>query len=289
MNKLRIGIVADSACDLPKKIIEQYKISIVPHQIILHEKPYKVGVDLDLKEYYAILNRQEEIPESTTPSAEDFYESFKRQFDEGAEHIIYVSVSSHLTSTLQMARVAAKKFPEKVSIIDSYSASGVQGLLILAIIQMIEQNYQLQQILEKIDALRSESILVVGFHTLDNVYKSGRLKSKLLLKLTKLMGIKPVAQMLSPPGILKSAFPGLLTTKNMEKRLVTLILKSANRSKTYNIIVSHVENEEGAKRIVKQLKEKITLQDMYITEASPIIGTNTGKNTIIVSLLPTID
>ena len=186
---LKISIVTDSACDLPKEFIKEHDIQIVPHQVMLNGETHKLGVDINVGDYYAELEKLDYIPESTTPSAQDFYECFKNSLDAGYEHVLYVSVSSHLTSTLQIGQLAAKKFPGKVTCIDSFAASGVQGLLIMAIFHMIEKGYNLEKILSKIAKLKTQAVLVVGFYTLDNVYKSGRLKSKLLLKLTKFLKI----------------------------------------------------------------------------------------------------
>lgn len=242
-----------------------------------------------MKEYYAELEKLKVIPQSAAPSPEDFYKNFERSIEEGAEHVIYISVSSKMSSTFQTSQLIAKRFKGKVKCIDSFSASGIQGLLILAVIRMLEKDYSFEKIIAKLEELRYQSIIFGGLYTLENIYKSGRFKSRILLELTKLLNITPIFQLKAPEGIIQPKFPGIISEKHMERRLVKLIVKSVDPSKTYNAIISHVENKEGAERVVERLKSKIKLHEIYMTEASPVIGTHAGKHTIIVSLLPTIE
>ncbi|MHA1954250.1 MAG: DegV family protein, partial [Candidatus Heimdallarchaeaceae archaeon] len=128
----------------------------------------------------------------------------------------------------------------------------------------------------------------VGFFTLDNVYKSGRFKSKFALYLTKIIGIKPIAVM-EHPGVLVSKLPGFFLQSHMEKRLVNIVHKRAKRELFYDLIVSNVENLKGAERVAELIKKRVKIKNNYITDCSPIVGTNTGEGTIIVSLIPSID
>ncbi|MFW9853287.1 MAG: DegV family protein, partial [Candidatus Thorarchaeota archaeon] len=114
------------------------------------------------------------------------------------------------------------------------------------------------------------------------------LKSKFILNLTKLIGIKPIAVM-EKPGILKSKLPGFFTEKSMEKRIVNNVIKKAKKEVCYDMIISHVQNPKAIERIHKKIMKKIKINDYYTTEASPVVGTNTGKGTVIVSLFPSID
>ena len=184
-------------------------------------------------------------------------------------------------------RVAAKEYKDKVTIINTESASGVQGLISLAIAELAEKDYNVEEIKEKIESIIKKYYLNAGFHTLDNVYKSGRLKSKIILKLTKLIGIKPIVEM-ERPGILESTIPGFFTNTAMLRRLIKLVIKKTDKSTYYDMVVSHVDNQESAEFVIKKLSDKLKINRSFITLATPIIGSNTGIGTVIISLLPKI-
>ncbi|MHA1828325.1 MAG: DegV family protein [Candidatus Heimdallarchaeaceae archaeon] len=283
---MKIRVITDSAADLPEGYREKFNVGIVPHYVHFKDRTIKLGTDITVKDYYNLLKKMDTLPGNSTPTPGDFEEMYIQSFkEENYDHLIYIAVSDHLTATVNAARVARKKYQDKITIINSQSASGVQGLLIMAAHKMLNKGFSISQITEKLEELIEKYILDVGFYTLENVYKSGRIKSKFILNLTKFIKIKPIAYM-ERPGKLVSKLPGLFFGTHMEKRLVDLVLKNAKKETTYELLISHVENFKGAKRVESKLKSKLNLSESYITNASPIIGTNTGEGTIIVSLIP---
>ncbi|MHA1400683.1 MAG: DegV family protein [Candidatus Heimdallarchaeaceae archaeon] len=289
MSNLKIRIITDSAADLPLELYKKYDIEQIRHNVMFEDKVLKVGKDISVEEYYQMLKELDTIPSSSAPDIAEYKEVFTNSFEElGYDHVIYISVSVQLTSTYNSVRIIARKFGNRITLIDSQSASGVQGLLVLNAAKLTEKGESLEKIIEILERMKKHSILTVGFCTLDNVYKSGRLKSKTLLELTRFLKIKPVATM-EIPGKLKSRFPGLFFKKSMEKRLIHLILKKAKKEMEYDMIITHLENEKGVEHIIRELKRKLKIKEYYQSLCSPIIGTNTGEGTIILSLVPTIN
>ncbi len=286
---LKIRVITDSAADLPEELLERYNIVKIPHIVFFENKPWKLGVDISVDDFYDRLKESDFLPSSSNPEPLDFLNEIKTSLDElNYNHVFCVSVAKNLSSsTFLSIRVAAKEYKDKVTIIDTESASGVQGLVALAIAELAEQGKTVEEIKELIEKAKEKYYLNVGFHTLDNVYKSGRLKSKIILNLTKLIGIKPIAEM-ERPGSLESRLPGFFTNRSMLNRLTKLAIKGTDGSTIYDMVICHVNNLKGAQIIIKKLEKKRKINRSFVTLATPIIGSNTGMGTIIVSLLPNI-
>ena len=284
---MKIGVITDSAADLPEELMEKHNVAVIPHVVYFDDKYWKLGVDISVEDFYDLIRTKDLIPPTTNPEPSDFVEKLKEGFKQhGYDHIFSVSVSSELSgATFNSHRIAAKKFKGKVTVIDTQSASGVQGLIILKIFELSAKGVEIEEIEKYVNEIKKNYFLDVGFHTLDNVYKSGRLKSKFVLNLTKVIKIKPIAVM-EKPGILKSKLPGFFTNKSMAKRLISLAIKNVDKSLSYDLVISHVENQEGVDQIIKKLCKRLKVERYFVTPASPIIGTSTGIGTIIVSLLP---
>ncbi len=289
MNTLRIRVITDSAADLPEELLEQHNIVRIPHIVMFEGKPWKLGVDISVEDFYEKLKTLEQIPSSSNPEPTDYVKHIKQSLEElKYDHIFCVSVAKNLSSSTFLAtRVAAKEYKDKVTIINTESASGIQGLVGLSIAELAEKGNSIEEIIAKVTKSLENYYLNVGFHTLDNVYKSGRLKSKIILNLTKLIGIKPIAEM-ERPGSLESTLPAFFTNKSMINKLTRLALKGTNSTLKYDLVISHVNNKSGAETIIKKLEKKRNINRSFVTPATPIIGSNTGMGTIIVSLLPTI-
>ena len=289
MRRLKIRVITDSAADLPDELLEKYNIVRIPHIVIFDDKPWKLGVDISVEDFYEKLKVSDFIPSSSNPEPSDFVNHIRESLEElNYEYVFCVSVAKDLSSSTFLAvRVAAKEYKDKVSIINTQSASGVQGLIALAIAEQAEKGFSPEEIEKKVNTAIEQYYLNAGFHTLDNVYKSGRLKSKIILNLTKLIRIKPIVEM-ERPGILESTIPAFFTNRAMISRLIRLALKGTDPSITYDLIVSHVNNKEGTEIIVRKLEKKRKINKSFITPATPIIGSNTGMGTIIISVVPAI-
>ena len=286
---MKIRVITDSAADLPSEMLEKHNIVRIPHIVIFDDKPWKLGVDISVEDFYEKLKISDFIPSSSNPEPTDFLIHIRESLEvQGYDHVLCITVAKDLSSSTFLAvRVAAKEYKDRVTIINTQSASGVQGLITLSVAELAEKGISLMEIEEKVKNAIENYYLIVGFHTLDNVYKSGRLKSKLILKLTKLIGIKPIAEM-ERPGTLESKLPAFFTNRAMINRLTKLAIKRTDDSTSYDLIISHVQNQEGAQIILKRLKKRRKIRRSFITLATPIIGSNTGMGTIIISLLPSI-
>jgi DegV family protein with EDD domain len=286
---LKIKVITDTAADLPLEIIEDNDIEIIPHIISFEDKAYHLGKDISFDEYYETLESLEEIPTTAAPDPAGYLEVFERYTKEQKyDYVFCLTVSSELSATYSSAAIAAKKAGDKVILVDSDSASGVQGLIALKIIELANKGIKIGELKETIERMKEESLLCAGFHTFENIYKSGRLKSKFILNATKFLKVKPIL-ILETKKVLEPKFPGFFSEKQMIKRIVNTSLKNVNRDLVFDIVISHVDNSAGADKLKTRIKEKLKIRNEYVTIATPIVGTHTGKKTIILSLVPVFD
>ena len=59
-----IKIIVDSACDLPKNILKQYEIEILPFNIHIDNKSYKDGIDIQVDQVYQSI-RDKNFPKTS--------------------------------------------------------------------------------------------------------------------------------------------------------------------------------------------------------------------------------
>lgn len=70
------------------------------------------------------------LPKTSAPSPVDFYKAFKPYTDEG-KTIIYIGLSSRISTTIQNARLAADHLGrDKVYVVDSLNLCGAIGGLV---------------------------------------------------------------------------------------------------------------------------------------------------------------
>ena len=74
----QVKIVADSSVSIPKELIEKYGIHLVPETIIFGKKVYQDGIDLNPRDFYVLLKQAEELPTTSAPSPQDFYDTYQK-------------------------------------------------------------------------------------------------------------------------------------------------------------------------------------------------------------------
>ncbi len=287
---LKIRVVSNAAIDLPEELMEKYNIAKIPHVVFFDDKDWKLGVDISAEDFYKVLQTEKIIPSTSNPEPIDFLNAFDESFAEfNYDHVFCITAAKAMGSaTYSAAKMAAKRFKEKITLIDTESATGVQGLIALNIVEMAEKGIKVKEILRIVEDLKQNYFMGGGFWTLDNIFKSGRLNSKFALYLTKLLRIKPIIKM-ENPGDLHSKFPGLFFKWTMIRRIVRMAIKELKKDIDYDMIVSHVGNLKGAEKIVKKIIKKLSINRHYITFAAPVVGTHTGWGTVLLSLLPSIE
>ena len=71
-----IKIVTDSSSDLPKEIIKQYDITIVPLTVTIEGQDYLETIDLTPEEFFYRSSQVEELPKTSQPSPAHLQRSF---------------------------------------------------------------------------------------------------------------------------------------------------------------------------------------------------------------------
>ena len=124
---MAVRVVTDSACDLPPEMCEELGIEVVPLTIRFGDREYVDRKELTTDEFWRQLESSSVLPETAAPSVGAFEETFRRLHDDGADGIVCVNLSAHLSATMQSAQVAAKALDGlcPIEIIDS--ATRVDG------------------------------------------------------------------------------------------------------------------------------------------------------------------
>ena len=68
----RIAIVTDSTSDIPPDLVAKYNIRVVPQILIMGDKTWQDGVDIDSPTFYELLRTSPHFPASSQPSIVTF-------------------------------------------------------------------------------------------------------------------------------------------------------------------------------------------------------------------------
>ena len=108
----KIKIVTDSTSDLPKNIINELNIEVLPLVLFADGVEYRDGLDITPEEFYKIMESSESIPTSSCVPPVLYTEVYEKAYNEGYTDLILTSINSKGSSTYQGAVMARDMFYE---------------------------------------------------------------------------------------------------------------------------------------------------------------------------------
>ncbi len=282
MTEKTMKVIVDSTCDLPEDLVKKYDIDIVPVFVHHEGKSYADRFELTPDSFYDILRNIEELPTTSGATPKDFLESITEALKEYSS-VFITTLTSKLSATFQSARVAVKKVKDKpVHLLDSKFGSGALAFLSLAAAKLSRKGVPEEEIIKKVEQIRNESFLVGYVDNLDNLKKSGRI-SNLKYFIGNLIRSKPILEL--KEGILEAV--GKASGKEKaQKKVINEVIKRTNKKTTYDIMITHGDDEEAAKLIMGKLEKKITFDEKIVNFLTPALGVHLGIGTVVVSVAP---
>ena len=271
---MKLGIVTDSTSDLPKYLIEQYELEVVPSILIIEGKEYADGIGISREEFYRRLPSFQTQPTTAAPSIGDFSIRYESLLTRGYDHILSIHAPGVLTTIINSARQAAQDFPEKITAIDSLSMSLGLGFQVIAAAEAAEMG--LQAALDAAESTRKRLQVFAVFDTLEYAKRSGRLPAA-FATIGGLLNIKPFIELrngeVKPSGVAR-------TTKQANERLMSLLLEGGPLER---LAILHTGAEPRAKEFLNMMMQKASQsvpRDILMLNVTTVIGTHIGPNAL---------
>jgi DegV family protein with EDD domain len=271
-----IKIFADSTSDLPTSWIEQFDIGIVPLYVVFGEQSMKDGLEITPSDLYQKVSENGVLPKTAAPSPADFITAFTPFIEQG-DQILFISLSSELSSTYQNAIIAVEEFPaDQIVVFDSLNLSSSIGLLVMKAVHAAETGSSLGEIVTLLEAVRPEIEAEFVVDTLEYLYKGGRCSGMQNL-IGSLLKIRPIIK------VSKGKMTPTDRVRGKREKAVEKLLQNAINKKNLMdhdlIIVVHSLAEEDAIGLQASL-QKHTKAKVAIATAGCVISCHCGPQTI---------
>lgn len=249
----KIAVITDSCADLTAQQIEENHVFVIPLRIRCEDGEYSDGVNITAEDIYRRLHAGE-LPKTSLPRAEDIEDTLRRVIREGYDGAIAIMLSSGLSGTFNLMRLAGEECGEgfPVRVYDSLSGSWGYGMTVLQLAEDLRGGMSW----EEATAVRVPQ-LMAGAHpffsvdTLEYLLKGGRI-GRITATAGSLLNIKPILTFFED-GQLK-AVAKVRGTAQVIDRLVSLTVQACGEHVRYNLAMVNGGNPEG----MAILKEKLT-------------------------------
>lgn len=269
-----IKIVTDSTCDLPKSIVDQLGITVMPLYINFQERSYLDQIELTRQEFYQMLPEFDPPPTTAAPGSGTFRKAYEDLANHGATEILSIHISSNLSAVLDSAKIAAQETKSiPVTVYDSGQLSLGLGFLVLKAAQEAAEGRSMEEIITSVKDLGQRTYVFAALNTLEFLRRSGRMNN-VLAGLGSLLQVKPILKMHRG----EAGAERVRTRERAIKRIISLVEELGPLER---IELVHTNAPEEARALYQRarylFKEE---QKPLIVDVTPVIGAHIGPEVV---------
>lgn len=265
-------IIADTTCGLPRDLLAQRGIPLIPQVVMFGEESFHDDRELDTASFLQKLKAAKALPTTAAPEPALYYPIFE-EARKKAESVVVVAPTGKASGTVRSAQTAAQEFQDvDIRVVDTQTISCNLGSLVLVADDMAKAGKSASQIVAKLEDMIPRGRLYFLVDTLEYLAKGGRIGGAKRL-VAELLEIKPILQV--KDGQVEP-FEQQRTKKRALARLVEVVGEQCSGGDETHLCVLQVEAESEAQALVAELKSKVNVQNIPIYELPPAIVVHAG-------------
>ncbi len=275
-------ILADVTCDLSAPIREQFGVDdyIQGHIHFSDGRDFNTTLDwshISRDEFYKALSNRRLDVSTAPPSPEEYYCTFKKYAEAGYD-ILSMSISSKISSTYNVAKMAADRvsaeFPDcTIYCFDSYKMSGAFGLLVMYAHELRREGKSMDEVISFLESHKHKIHQMGPIDDLIFVARRGRIAMGKAI-MGSFAGVKPMGD------CTREGYVSVLTkVKGISKALdltVRYIGRSAVNVENQYILISHSNRQEYAEKLCAMLEDSLHPKQVFVSDVFTGSGTNIG-------------
>jgi DegV family protein with EDD domain len=273
-----IAIITDTDSSLPLDLAAQYHIDQVPIIIQFGEETFKDVFEMDNASCFALIDSAGKLPTTAAPAPGKFIEAYRKAFDNGAEQVICLTVSSEVSATYSAAVTARETMPDHdITVIDTLSLSMGQGFIVLAAAQAVAKGASKEEAIGRALDVRGRSHLYASLATLKYLAMSGRV-GHLAAGIANVLNVKPILTI--HDGKL-DLLERVRTRLKAWDRTIHLAVEAAAGKPVTQAAIIHVNAPQEAHEFEQLLRKSLKYtQDMLIAEINPGLSIHSGPGMV---------
>jgi DegV family protein with EDD domain len=265
-----VSIVTDSAASLPADLAARHGVTVVPLSLTLGGISYRDG-DLDLSE---LLARVAEGVTTSAPSPGEVAKAVEECL--GEDGVVVLTIAGTMSGTFDAARVGAALVEGTVRVIDTETAAGAEGLVVLAAAARAASGASLDEVQATAEHVRERVRLVATVDTLDHLVRSGRVPG-IAGWAGRSLGLNPLFEFRR--GHPKPLRPALSRPAALG-RMVGALLNSRVPGARLHLAALHAGAPELAERLLEQVRAEIEPAAEFVGSFSPVMVVHTGPGLV---------
>lgn len=268
-----IAIVTDSGTDVPEALCHRWDIHVLPLLVQYEAMTCRDRVDITVQQ---VLDRLDlEIPKTSMPTLGDAVALLESLRDQGYKEALAVTISSGLSGTCQMLRLAAEDIEGMdVRVVDSRSIGIGAGALVIRAAELAAQGMGLDALEQSVEAMTRNIHVFFSMETLQYLQKGGRI-GKMSAAVGNLLSVRPVITC-NKEGVLQTVQKVRGNSAALEAA-VSQTVKAVGNQKRFRLFVAHADAAKRARTAAEILKTRLpNAEEILLAEIGPALAVHSG-------------
>lgn len=151
----------------------------MPISLIINGSIYRDGIDITPTEVYELLETTKSVPTTSSPSPGDFVQVY-RELGKSVNSILCVTICSDISmmynSAVEAKQIVAEELPRLViNVVDSRTAGGAQGFVVLAAARAAASGKELAEVTRVAELMIPRVSMIAVLDTLYYLARAGRI------------------------------------------------------------------------------------------------------------------
>lgn len=279
MNKRKICITTDCACDLPAELLKRYEIDLMYFYIETESGRFRDVAEITAQNIFEYIEDGGQRTVSKAPPVEEFRDFFNQKL-RNCDEIIHIAISSRISMCVRNSTNAANQLgaaANRIHIFDSGHLSTGIGLLVIRAVEMAEAGYSSEEILASLEQMKEKVSTTFIAKNADYLYRNKQI-SKGIKELCSIFNIHPVLEMKN--GFLKLKSIQMGDYEKSALRYIRKELKEPRTIDTGRMFITHAGCSISDLKLIRREVDKLMAFDsVMISTASATISGNSGPGT----------
>lgn len=280
MNTNELKIILDSTSGYSKSTLEKNGFAFIPQQVIIDDKQYLDGENIELKETIKLMEASSKV-QTSQPAYGNLVEIIK-ELAQKYQFVIFMPMNKGISSTYEVAAKIADEFDNVAVIANSLFGSAMIDAATRANDTFIK-NQKIQDAINVVEHVNDNSLCYIAPKNLDGFIRGGRLRGSKRFILTRVNLLPRL--LIKNEGIkvsgVKRSFSKLISS------IVEKIISKIGREKIedYHWEIIHTYDKETIEIAEKNLKA-IGVKQFLKTPAPSIVGIHAGIGSLAINVWP---
>lgn len=278
--KFSLGIITDSACDLPLELLEKYQIQQLSFGINFGKNIFLDKKTILPEQFYTMLKQEKVHPVSSQPSPKHI-EYLLEFMSNHYQRVYAVHISKELTGIYQTAHKYAAS-STNIKAVNTRHLSVSQGLIVLRIAEAISSGMSAADVDENLESWINKAHILTDVNTLKYLVRGGRV-SPLKGFIAKALNLKPILTV-DEHGKAKARGKSFSRKENM-KKIIRAAAAMAEENEIWEYAIVHADAHDRAEIYKNKLTAALGKKPAYVMPLSPVLGVHNGIGAVAVGIM----